>query len=195
MRDYKQLSENFVVFIDLLYAVVAGFAIDRYFRPVIEKADTFSGLFGILATQEFGFFFLAFFVVGRDWINYHVLVKSRPHKSIWRFLIDILILFTFVAMLQKINAISWFIPILVIYWFLLTIWSVIECIEYNNEPDMAKECFASILEDFFLLVSTLGIWFLLIKKALISVENSAFIPYAIIGVILLISFLTKKSTR
>lgn len=191
MKDYEDLSKAFVSFIDLLYAVVAGFAIDRYFRHIIEQSRELHALLSAVGTQEFGLFLLAFFVVGRDWINYHSLVKGRPHKSLWRFIIDILILFTFVAMLQKINSTLFFLEILIFYWVLLTIWSIVECIEYYREADKNKGCRQAIVEDAVLLVLTIAFFFF-VRNLLPSFRSSIFIPYIVILLTIFIPTLIKK---
>ena len=87
--------KHFVQMIDVLYAVVLGRGMFDMAKELKVPRDYQNFL-----TPPFFLFVFTIGIVARDWINYHELIRKHPHRRLYRFIIDILILFVFFFLLR-----------------------------------------------------------------------------------------------
>lgn len=91
-KSRRILSSTYVSFIDVLFAVVLGQSFilltskDDYGTWFIQPYANAFGLFTIL---------LVYGLIISSWVGYHQSVKTYPLQSIWRFFIDIILLFLY----------------------------------------------------------------------------------------------------
>jgi hypothetical protein len=86
------LSGTYVSFIDVLFAVVLG----QSFILLTSK-DDYGTWFMQPYANAFGLFtiLLVYGLIISSWVGYHLSVETYPLQSIWRFFIDIILLFLY----------------------------------------------------------------------------------------------------
>ncbi len=181
-------EELFVAFIRILYAVVFGqalFSLGTSLNLPVDWRNFFS--------EHFLFFAFSVILVMRDWVQYHDAIKIQPHKTFFRFVIDILILFAFFFMFQvaigggQDNATQTMKPLEVFafaavvtgYRILVLIWELIESYEYKDQSKAVLK----------------AIWFTVFSIALFATWTAISWrrPDAWIGIIFFLVFLVGSS--
>jgi succinate dehydrogenase hydrophobic anchor subunit len=91
-REERLLSKTYSSFIDVLFAVVLGQSF-----VLLTSRDYYSMWFTDPYANAFGLFtlILVYGLVISSWVGYHQSIKNYPLKSVWRFLIDIVLLFLY----------------------------------------------------------------------------------------------------
>jgi succinate dehydrogenase hydrophobic anchor subunit len=91
-KDTRLLSKTYSSFIDILFAVVLG----QSFILLTSK-DYYSTWFAKPYANAFGLFtlLLIYGLITSSWVGYHQSIKNYPLQSVWRFLIDVTLLFLY----------------------------------------------------------------------------------------------------
>jgi len=129
----KDLSEIYVRFVDILFAVVLATS----FSTILSPQGLPNWLMNPLANITIlGNVLLAYTLVITSWIGYHMSVSKLPIKSVWRFLIDILLLFLYNAAFMNITSFQIISIILAIVFMCYLIWVTIRYFEYKQEASL-----------------------------------------------------------
>ena len=123
-------SKFCVHIIDILYAVVIGNGIvEISSKRSLNLPENLANLFSI----EFFLFIFALFIVFRDLIKYNQEISQRPHKNVFRFFLDITILFVFFFLLKSYNHWDKYLLLLGMHFSLSFIWTIMEGLEWRDE--------------------------------------------------------------
>lgn len=88
----KILSKTYVSFIDILFAVVLGQSF-----VLLTSKEYYGTWFSSPYVHAFGLLtlLLVYGLIISSWVGYHQSVRAYPLQSIWRFFIDIILLFLY----------------------------------------------------------------------------------------------------
>lgn len=195
MSDDKKLSDKFVLFIDLLYAVVVGVSLKKI-SDYLGIPLKFSNIwYSDKNLSAFFLFVLSFLIVGRDWIAYHIEVLKTYHRNtklgITRFIIDILILISFFLMVSSYDLPNKFFYISGAYFSFVLLWTICGYFEHRNlkknnveKKAFKKEFWKDIFWDSGLIVVFILIGFRIssIRLSQLSVISFILIIYIIITI-------------
>jgi len=123
-------TDNYVAFIDVLFAVVIG----QSFVLLLDK-DYYKLWFAEPFTYAFGIFtiFLVYALVISSWVGYHQSIKAYPIQSIWRFFIDVILLFLYYLAFASASNFGMVLFVLFTSFFAYSIWDGIRLYELRNE--------------------------------------------------------------
>jgi len=121
--------------------------------------------------------FLALATIALSWFGYHRSLTGRPYRydsslSMFRFLIDIMLLISYVLLLLQFKNLKTFLFFLVLNYGLYLVWDIIKIIEFN-EPKFKKREIATLLTFTMFLIlwqtaSELNRWVVLLFAVLIT---------------------------
>lgn len=133
----KETSEIYAHFIDILFAVVIGQSF-----MLLNSPEGYKSWFTQPAENTFGIatYILIYCLVITSWVGYHRSIRFYPIKNVFRFIIDIALLFVYY--MGFVNAtnfeviMTWVFP----YSFLLyTLWDAIRLWEYRNQKNLISD--------------------------------------------------------
>jgi len=127
----KTPSETYVGFIDILFAVVIG----QSFVLLIDK-EYYANWFNNIPANAFGLatLLLVYGLVISSWVGYHQSVKKYELRSIWRFLIDVILLFLYYVAFANANNFDIILGILIASFVSYSVWDLLRVIEYLESP-------------------------------------------------------------
>lgn len=133
--EEKDLSDVYVHFIDILFAVVIGqsfvlLSSEGWFASWL--AQPFQNAFGIATL------FLVYVLLVTSWVGYHQSTQSFPIKSVWRFIIDIILLFVYYMGFVYAGNFYTVIAIFASAFTLYTIWDIFRLKEYYSEKKLRR---------------------------------------------------------
>jgi len=131
MSTDNKLSEIYVSFIDLLFAVVLGQSFilisgeDMLPTWVADFLNSIPVIFNVL---------LVYALIITSWVGYHKSVIVLPIKSAYRFIVDVILLFLYYAAFRYVNSIESLTIIFSLIFCLYFVWNLIRYfIEYAQE--------------------------------------------------------------
>lgn len=154
-KDSNQMADLYVRFVDILFAVVLAQSFTIISSPnglLLWLSDINQHLLNL------GSVFLVYTVVVTSWIGYHTSVAKLPIKSVWRFIIDIILLFLYNFAFMNIASFRTIMIILAAIFFMYLLWVSIRFIEYKSESsrwDIKKRVWQAI--SFFIVFLVLAV--------------------------------------
>lgn len=133
-NKFEAMSKYFVLLIDILYAVTIGEGLTRISKELTLPQNTIG-----FVSIEFLLFVFALVVIFRDWIEYHVAIKERPHRGIKRFALDIIILLVFFFLIRTYKDMEWYLRLLPLFFGATLCWGILERYEWAGTSNVQKE--------------------------------------------------------
>jgi hypothetical protein len=122
-------SEIYVKFIDVLFAIVLGqsFVLLSSSSGLASwMTNPSSHIWDMLNTV------LNYSLIITSWVGYHDSVRTLPIRKIWRFIIDIILLFLYYLGFTYVSSFPRLSMVLVLVFMLYFLWNVARFFEYRN---------------------------------------------------------------
>jgi succinate dehydrogenase hydrophobic anchor subunit len=128
-KSRTKISDTYVRFIDVLFAVILGqsFALltsEQSFKTWLNQP--IENAFGIATIM------LVYVLVITSWVGYHQSVEKYKIRSVWRFIIDIALLFLYYFAFVNAGKFEIVISIFFLSFLLYTIWDAFRIYEYRT---------------------------------------------------------------
>src|SRR5690349_564151 len=117
-------SKVYIGFIDVLFGVIVGVSFTDFraiLVPIILKFETFTLL-------------LAYVTVIGSWIGYHIAIENKPDRSVYRFIVDLIILYLYFYLIysvQNFNVVVMMLPVIFGFYIIWDFTRVME--DYNDK--------------------------------------------------------------
>jgi hypothetical protein len=130
-----QLSTIYTSFVDILFAVVLAQSFILLADPT-KGGKWFSDPVGNLLTLAD--VVLAYTLVVTSWVGYHRSVLNVPIKSIWRFFLDLVLLFLYWYAFASVQYFGTILVILFAVFVVYLAWTAVRIYEYRTEGSPRK---------------------------------------------------------
>lgn len=129
-EEQKERSNVFVRFIDILFAVVLGQSFVFLSSERGMSAWIAAPSQNLVTFADVG---IAYTLVVTSWVGYHYSTRILPIKNVFRFVVDIALLFLYYLTFVNVQSFALISIILFLVFLLYFVWTAIRLVEYPNE--------------------------------------------------------------
>jgi multisubunit Na+/H+ antiporter MnhE subunit len=144
-NEEVERSKVFVNFINILFAIVLGQSF--VLITLSNEQGGFKELFMNPAANvaPISTLFLSYTLVITSFVGYNVSTKEFPIRYPWRFVIDIILLFTYFALFTTTTNFGLVLLLYSAIFFLYSLWNVVRLVEYRSLVDIKGQlCWRTI---------------------------------------------------
>jgi len=119
-------SKIYVLTIQILFGIIIGISFTDYHKELVPFNPSFETIM----------IFVAYATVLLSLVGYSITVKFRYHKKIWRFILDIILLYLYYQLVYSPRTgFDYFLWIFPAIFFIYVIWQILEYGEWRNEEN------------------------------------------------------------
>lgn len=120
----KENSTTYVLVITVLFGIIIGISLTDYQKELVPLEFNF----------ETVMILVAFATVMTSFVGYSIAIKNRYHKNIWRFVLDIFLLYLYYQLVYSPqNGFGYFLWIFPMIFGIYVIWQYLEYLEWKDE--------------------------------------------------------------
>jgi hypothetical protein len=124
-KEVKHRSKVYVSLIDVIFGIVIALSFGSI-PPVLQTAVQAPFSFSVWSLA------VAYGMVATSWVSYHASVRKQPHKTWFRFVLDLLLVFDYFVIVNYSSIPRVVFPAYVAMFLLYVFWDALKWVEYPD---------------------------------------------------------------